>query len=70
MAIDAIKNRVLTFDNNLLTQLRDKNFQIELPNHVFYLQDEDADMELNDTRDIPLDAEYGDMIQPPKSDAK
>ena len=69
MAIDAIKTRVLTFDDNLLTRLRDKNFQIELPNHVFYLQDEDADMELNDTRDIPLDAEYGDMIQPPKSDA-
>jgi hypothetical protein len=70
MATDAIKTRVLTFDNNLLTQLCDKNFQIELPNHVFYLLDEDADMELNDTRDVPLDTEYRDMIQPPKPDAK
>jgi hypothetical protein len=70
MATNAIKTRVITFDYNLLTQLCDKNFQIELPNLVFYLQDEDADMELNDTHDIPLDAEYMDMIQPPKSDAK
>jgi hypothetical protein len=70
IATDAMKTRVLTFDDNLRTQLCDKNFQIELPNHVFYLQDEDADLEFHDTRDIPLDAEYGDMIQPPKSDAK
>jgi hypothetical protein len=34
----------------------------------FYLQDEDADLELHDTCDIPLDAEYKNMIQPPKSD--
>jgi hypothetical protein len=66
MANNAIKTRVLTFDNNLLTRLCDNNFQIELPNHVFNLQDEEADLERNDTRDIPLDAEYGDMILPPK----
>jgi hypothetical protein len=37
---------------------------------VFYLQDEDDDPEDDDTRNIPLDAEFGDMIQPPKSDAE
>jgi hypothetical protein len=68
IATNAIKTCVLTFDDNLRTQLCDKNFQIELPNHVFYLQDEDADLELHDTCDIPLDAEYKNMIQPPKSD--
>jgi hypothetical protein len=70
IATNAINTRVLTFDDNLRTRLCNTNFQIELPNHVFYLQDEDADLELHDTRDIPLDAEYRDMIQPPKSDAK
>ena len=69
MATDAIKTRVLTFDDNLLSRLNDNIFQIKLQNHVSYLQDEDNDPADGNTRDIPPDAEYEDMIQPPKLDA-
>ena len=68
MATDAMKTRVATFDENLLTRLDDENFQLALPHHVLYLQDNDAPNEPN-VQDIPLDAEYGDMLQDPKSEA-
>ena len=66
MATDAIRDRVSAFDASLLERLSDDNFQIEHPNPVFYLQDE---MDVVTAGDIPPDAEYGDMIQPAKSDA-
>ncbi len=65
MATDAIKNRVLAFDEHLLTQLSDDNYQIDMPNHAFCLQDGDGDQD-NDNSNIPPDVEYGDMIQMPK----
>jgi hypothetical protein len=34
-----LKTCVHAFDTNLFTQLDDANFNIDLPNHVFYLQD-------------------------------
>jgi hypothetical protein len=37
MASDAIKNRVLAFDEHLLTRLNDDNYQLDMPKHVFYL---------------------------------
>jgi hypothetical protein len=71
MATDAMKARVATFDNNLLTRLDDENFQLALPSHVLYLQDDDAttDEASSNLQGIPTDAEYGDMMQDPKSDA-
>ena len=70
MATDAMKTRLATFDTNLLTRLNDDNFQIDLPDHVFYLQDEDmAADDLNDAAHIPPASEYGDMLQEPKADA-
>ena len=69
MATDAIRDRVSAFDVALLDRLDDENFQIEHPNAVFYLQDDiDAADPVADAN-IPPDAEYGDMIQPPKSEA-
>ena len=69
MASDAIKNRVLAFDEHLLTRLSDENYQLDMPNHVFYLQDDDGDDDNVENDNIPRDVEYGDMIQPPKLDA-
>ena len=66
MATNAMKDRVKLFDETLLTRLDDENFQLDLPNHVFYLQDEDAPLIANEAADIPEDSEYGDMMQPPK----
>jgi hypothetical protein len=69
MATDAIRDRVSNFDATLLTRLSDDNFQIEHPHSVFYLQD---DVDVPDTQpvaDILTDTEYGDMIQPAKSEA-
>ena len=40
---DHMKARVATFDENLITRLDDGNFQIALPNHVLYLQDDDSE---------------------------
>ena len=57
------------FHANLLTRLDDENFTIPHPDHVFFLQDDDGDpFDVPDAA-IPLDAEYGDMLQPPKPDA-
>jgi hypothetical protein len=70
MATDAIKTRVHAFDANLLTRLDDENFTVNLPDHVFYLQDDDASHHDSHTlAAIPLDAEYGDMLQPDKPEA-
>ena len=60
MATEAIRDRVSTFDTELSTRLNDKNFQLNHPNPVFYLQD-DPDYDALATDDIPLDAEYGDI---------
>ena len=68
MSADAMKTRMSTFDTNLLTRLDDENFQLDFPNHVFYLQDEHTP-DTDPLADIPTDAEYGDMIQHPKDDA-
>jgi hypothetical protein len=57
-----------TFTNNVSERLHDTNFNIDLPNHVFYLQDEDIDSDGYPTA-IPTDAEYGDMMQPDKPEA-
>jgi hypothetical protein len=57
---------VLTFDDNLLTRFSDKNFQIDLPDHVYYLQDDDTDPPFSNT---PSKLEYEDMVQAPKLDA-
>jgi hypothetical protein len=69
MATDAIKTRVLAFDEHLLTRLNDDHYQIDMPNHVFYLHDDDYIDAAGVAGNIPLDAEYGDMIQPLKLDA-
>ena len=68
MAMNAMKIKVATFNENLLTHLDDNNFHLALPNHVLYLQDDDAPLDLN-SQNIPPDSEYGDMLQDPKSDA-
>ena len=67
-ASDAMQLRLQNFDANLLTRLEDENFQINLPNHVFYLQDDDVADEMLD-HNIPTALEYGDMLQAPKADA-
>ena len=56
MASNAIKHRVLAFDEHLLTRLNDDNYQIDMTNHVFYLQD-DATSEnaYGDNGHIPQD---------------
>ena len=69
IATDEMKNRVATFDANLLTRLDDENFHVDLPSHVLYLQDDDMAPK-PDLRAVPPDAEYGDMLmQDPKSEA-
>ena len=41
MATDDMKARLSTaFNERLLTRLDDENFQLALPNHVLYLQDD------------------------------
>ncbi len=68
MATNAIKMHVHTFDTSLLTRLDDANFTNDLPNHVFFLQDNDlTDPTAADP--IPLDVEYGDMLQPDRPEA-
>ncbi len=62
MATDAIKNTTATFDAK---PLDDENFHIDLPSHVLYLQDND-EVVRPDLPAIPLEAEYGDMMQDPK----
>ena len=69
MATDAIKNCVLAFDEHLHTQLSDDNYQIDVPNHAFCLQDKDGDQDNDDNSNIPPDVEYGYMLQMPKLDA-
>jgi hypothetical protein len=66
MATDAMKDRVKLFDETFLTRLDDQNFHLDLPDHVFYLQDEDDLIIPTDAANIPEDSEYGDMMQPPK----
>ncbi|KAI2506538.1 Reverse transcriptase (RNA-dependent DNA polymerase) [Fragilaria crotonensis] len=69
MAIDAIRDQVSAFDNDLAIRMNDENFQLDHPNPVFYLQD-DVPFEADAADDdIPPDAEYGDMNQPAKRDA-
>ena len=59
LATDAIRARVSTFDDTLLTRLSDTNFHIEHPNPVFYLQD-NVDVPPDGAVDnISADAEYG-----------
>jgi hypothetical protein len=69
MSADAMKTRMLAFDTNLLTRLDDEDFQLDLPNHYFFLQNEDGAPNEHPSSDIPTDAEYGDMMQQPKTDA-
>ncbi|KAI2501857.1 Reverse transcriptase (RNA-dependent DNA polymerase) [Fragilaria crotonensis] len=40
MAIDAIRDQVSAFDNDLAIRMNDENFQLDHPNPVFYLQDD------------------------------
>ena len=55
--------------SNVNERLRDENFAVDLPNHVFYLQDDDnANPDLNDAN-TPTDAVNGDMLQPEKPEA-
>ncbi len=68
MSTDAMKACVATFDDNLLTWLDDKNFQIALPSHVLYLQDKEEATEA-DVHAILPNAHYRDMLQDPKSNA-
>ena len=58
----------MAIDEILLTRLDDENFQLFLPNHVFYLQDEDKPNDPTNAAGaaIPEDSEYWDMMQPPK----
>jgi hypothetical protein len=70
MATDAMKTRVQTFDANLTEQLFDDNFVVTLPDSVFYLQDEeDGDVSVENSADIPQDAEHGEKLQNDKLDA-
>ncbi len=68
LATGAVQTRVDAFTNNVLERLGDDNFTIDLPNHVFYLQDDDVDPEAP-AANIPADAEYEGMLQPEKPDA-
>ena len=64
MATDAMKTRVQTFDANLTEQLFDDNFVVTLPDSVFYLQDEeDGDVSVENSADIPEDSEYEEKLQ-------
>ena len=70
MATDAMTTRVAAFDANLLTRLNDENFVVDIPNNVFYLQDNDSQFKSPDfDPNIPLEVEYGDMLQLDKIDA-
>jgi hypothetical protein len=69
MATDAIRDRVRTFDVELVTRLNDENFQLDHPNPVFYLQDDVDDIHDTAGDNIPPHAKYGDMNQPAKEDA-
>lgn len=69
MATTETKTRVQTFDDVLLDRLADENFVVDLPDHVFYLQD-DMDAPNTDTdAHIPVDTEYGDMLKSPQIEA-
>ena len=60
-----MKTRLTAFDERLLTRLDDENFQLVLPNHVLYLQDDvDGQNDEPSMNVAPPDAEYGDMLQP------
>jgi hypothetical protein len=56
MLADAMKTRMSTFDANLHTRLDDKNFHLDTPNHVFYLQDDAGPTIDTSSHDIPTDA--------------
>ena len=68
LATQAIQTRVDTFTHHLTERLSNDNFTIDLPDHVFYLQDDDSDHDPPAVA-IPADAEYGDMMQSDKPDA-
>jgi hypothetical protein len=68
LATSEVRSRVNHFTNNVHERLSDDNFTIDLPNHVFYLQDDDFGPDAPPA-DIPTDAEYGDMIQLDKPEA-
>ncbi|KAI2508078.1 hypothetical protein MHU86_6370 [Fragilaria crotonensis] len=63
----------LRLETNLLTRfLDDKTFHVDLPDHVFYLQDDvDTAHPSNEAsaHTVSLDAEFGDMLQAKKLDA-
>ena len=46
------------------------NKPINIPSHVFYLQDEDEPDHGVDAPDIPTVLEYGYMLQEPKADVE
>lgn len=60
LVTDAIHDCVPHFDATLLTHLSDKNFQIEHPNPVFYLQDNHTEVDAA-VAHVPADIEYWDM---------
>ena len=66
MATDAMNDHVKLFDDMLLTRLNVENIQLDLPDHVFYLQDKDEPIAPTDAAAIPEDSEYRNMMQPPK----
>lgn len=63
----------LRLETNLLTWFLDgKTFHVDLPDHVFYLQDDvDTAHPSNEAsaHTVSLDAEFGDMLQAKKLDA-
>ena len=69
MATADIKARVQNFDDILLDRLADDNFVVDLPDHVFYLQDDMDGTDPPTDANIPPSAEYGDMMQAPAIDA-
>jgi hypothetical protein len=59
---------VPAFHASLLTGLDDDTFTIPHPDRLFFLQDTVDPYDVP-VADIPLNAEYGDMLQPPKPNA-
>jgi hypothetical protein len=64
----SLKTRVPAFHANLLTRFDNENFTNPHPDNLFFLQDDDGDPCNVLDAAIPLDAKYGDMLQPPKLD--
>ena len=67
MATDEMTTRTQSLDANLTEQLAGDNFTVNLPNDVFYIQDEVGEDASTPSAHIPPDAEHGDMLENDKA---